>query len=96
MLTYLFMGVLSAIALLIIMARLDIRKFVGYPIIVDVLGSFLFAVLFAGTLTGIMVAMVAALSLSAFIWLTRFFMGYKRFTKRNGWEYYPPRMQTGG
>lgn len=95
MLTYLFMGILSAVALLILMARLDIRKFVGYPVIVDIFGSCLFAILFAGTLTGIMVAMVAALTLSAFIWIVRLLMGYKRFDRKHKvWTYYPPRYMT--
>lgn len=92
MLTGLFMGVLSAVALIIIMARIDIKKFMGYPVIVDIAGSILFAFIFAGTLTGMMVAVVAALTLSAVIWVVRLVMGFERFSfKRKQWEYHPPR-----
>jgi hypothetical protein len=87
-----FMGILSAVALLIIMTRLGLRKFVGYPVIVDITGSALFAVLFAGTLTGMMVAVIAALTLSGMIWVVRFLMGFERFNfKTRHWEYSKPR-----
>jgi len=95
MLTGIFMGFLSAIALVIIMARINIKKFVGYPVIVDIAGSILFAILFAGTLTGMMVAVIAALTLSLIIWLIRFIMGYERFNlKSRQWVHYPPRYMT--
>lgn len=93
MLTAIFMGFLSAIALVILMSRIDIRKFVGYPVIVDIIGSVLFAVIFAGTLTGMMVAVIAALTFSAIIFLVRLIMGYERFDiKSRSWQYYPPRV----
>ena len=92
MLTAIFMGFLSAIALVILMSRIDIRKFVGYPVIVDIIGSVLFAVIFAGTLTGMMVAVIAALTFSAIIFLVRLILGYERFDlKSRSWQYYPPR-----
>jgi ABC-type microcin C transport system permease subunit YejB len=89
------MGFLSALALVIIMARLDIRKFMGYPVIVDIAGSVLFAVLFAGTLTGMMVAVIAALTLSAIIYIVRLVVGYERFNfKTRSWAFHPPRYMT--
>jgi len=76
------------------MARMDIRKFMGYPVIVDVAGSVLFCMLFAGTLTGMMVAVIAGLTLSLFVWLIRTTIGFKRWSKKTGWTYYPPRYMT--
>jgi hypothetical protein len=92
MLIGIFMGFLSAIALVVIMARLDIRKFMGYPVIVDITGSALFCLLFAGTLTGMMVAVIAGLTLSAIVWMIRYVIGFERFNfKSRTWSYYPPR-----
>lgn len=95
MLVGLFMGFLSAIALIIIMARISLRRFMGYPVAVDIVGSVLFAFVFAGTLTGMMVAVVAALVLSGAIWIVRAVSGYERFNfKTKQWTYYPPRYMT--
>lgn len=92
MLTFIFMGFLSAIALIIIMARISLRKFMGYPVLTDVVGSILFCIIFAGTMTGIMVAMIAALVLSTCIWLVRSLFGYERFSlKTRSWQYHPPK-----
>ena len=94
MLIALFMGLLSAIALVVIMSRLGIKKFMGYPAVVDIVGSVLFALLFAGTLTGMMVAVVAGLTLSLIVYTIRLLVGFEKWTKKNGWEYYPPRYVT--
>lgn len=94
MLVGLFMGFLSAIAFVIILARLGLRKFMGYPVAVDILGSALFCVLFAGTLTGMMVAVIAGLTLSGMVWLIRTLFGFEKWVRGKGWVYYPPRYMT--
>lgn len=86
----LVVGILSMLAVFILMSRLGIKRCMGYPIIVDVLGSALFTILFWGTLTGMMIAAVAAIALSLSVWLVRKTMGYERFSiKTRGWQVYP-------
>lgn len=91
MLIAIFMGLLSAIALIVIMARLNIRKFMGYPVLVDITGTILFCILFAGTLTGMMVAVIAGLTLSLMVYIVRQLLGFERYNRKQGWTYYPPR-----
>ena len=93
MLTGIFMGLLSAIALVIILARLGLRKFMGYPVALDICGSVLFCLLFAGTLTGMMVAVVAGLALSGIVYIVRSVVGYDRWDRKQGWVHYPSSFQ---
>ena len=86
-----FMGILSTFALLITLSRVDIRKFMGYPICLDISGTLLFALLFHNSLTGMMIAVIATLSLWLSITVYRRYFGYKRYKLRKGWVFYPPR-----
>lgn len=86
-----FIGITSAIALLVLMYKLGIRKFMGYPVAVDIGASALFALLFAGTLTGMTVAVVAGLFFSLIVYLVRLVAGFERYSINKGWTYYPPR-----
>lgn len=87
-----FMGFLSTAAFLITLGRMDIRKFMGYPVLLDIVGTVMFAALFHSTLTGMMTAVIAALSMAFSITMYRRWFGYKRFNLRNRvWVYYPPR-----
>ena len=88
----LFMGALSTFALLITLSRLDLRKFIGYPVLLDISGTLLFAALFHNSLTGMMIAVIATLTLWLAITLLRKYWGYKRYSlKARTWVYYPPR-----
>lgn len=91
MLVAIFMGFFTVVALVCIMARINLSKFMGYPVLTDLGGTILFSLLFAGTLTGMLVAVVAGLLLSAFTWVYRYLFGFKRYTRKTGWSYYPPR-----
>lgn len=88
-----FMGLLSTAAFLITLGRTDIKKFMGYPVLLDISGTVLFAALFHASLTGMMIAVISALSLAGSITLYRRYLGYKRFNfKARAWVYYPPRL----
>lgn len=87
-----FMGLLSTFALLLTLSRVDIRKFMGYPILLDLSGTLLYAALFHASLTGMMIAVVATLSLWLSITLYRRWFGYKRYSfKARAWVLYPPK-----
>lgn len=85
------MGITSAITFLILLARINLTRFMGYPILVDVLGTVTFVAIFHGTLTGMLCAVIAGLSLSGAIAALRYFRGYERWHIKQGWVYYPPR-----
>jgi len=70
-----FMAVLG---LLIMMGRLNLRRFLGYPNIVDITCTIIFAILFAGTFSGMVVAGFASLFLSLMLWVLRASIGAER------------------
>lgn len=89
----LFMGFLTATALLVICFKLGIKKIVGYPVTADLTASAMFCVLMAGTLTGMMIAIIAGLAFSGMIWVIRRLTGYERYSiKQRAWVYYPAKM----
>lgn len=91
MLVAIFMGFFTVVAFIVILARFNLTKVMGYPTLVDIGGSVLFALIFAGTLTGMLVAVIAGLLLTMFTWAYRWVFGYKRYDRKQGWTYYPPR-----
>lgn len=80
-------GVLSAIAILVVMFRLGIRKFLGYPVLCDIVGTLILCVILYGTILGMIAAIVGGLVLSAAITLLRKTIGYERLTLK-GWKRY--------
>ena len=85
-----FMGFLTALALLVVCWRVNIKRIVGYPVATDLTASAMFCILLAGTLTGMAIAIVAGLMFSTVIWVVRRIKGYERFNiKTRAWEYYP-------
>lgn len=88
------MGILSSIALLVILWKIGMRKFLGYPVTLDIVASLLFTLLFAGTLTGMLVAVIAGLTFTAIVFILRAIMGFQKWSFKNGWTYFPPRRLT--
>ena len=82
-----WIGLLSAITLLIVMGRLGLRKFMGYPAIVDVLATTFLAMLLHGTYAGMAAAVVGGLFLSLAITVIRKTYGYATFSW-SGWIYH--------
>lgn len=86
----LFMGFLTAMALLVVCWRINIQRIVGYPVLTDLTATSMFCILMAGTLTGMAIAIVAGLLFSATIWAVRKVKGYERFNlKTRTWVYHP-------
>lgn len=78
MIVFIVCGLLSAVAMFAVMWRIDIQKFLGYPMACDVFGVLIFALIFHGTIMGMMVAVIGGLFLSAGIFFLRRMCGYKR------------------
>ena len=77
-------GILMAFTILIVMCRLGLRKFMGYPAILDATVVFLLGFLLHGTFGGITAAISGGLFFSLMITVIRRFYGYSRLTRR-GW-----------
>jgi hypothetical protein len=78
------MGFLTAIVILIVQARLDLRKFMGYPATMDCLVTLLIAWLLHGTFAGMTAAAFGGLFYSIIITIIRRTYGYKTLTFK-GW-----------
>ena len=77
-------GILMSFTILIVMFRLGIRKFMGYPALLDATIVFLLGFLLHGTFGGITAAITGGLFFSLMITVIRRFYGYSRLTRR-GW-----------
>jgi hypothetical protein len=80
-------GVLSAITVMVVMARIDLKKFMGYPAIMDCFVTALLAILLYGTYTGIVAAIVGGLFFSFIVSIVRRVYGYKRL-ERKGFKWH--------
>ena len=87
----LIMSVLTALAILIVMIKIDIRKFLGYEITVDLTVTCFLAALGAmtGTFMGLMTGIVAGLAFSLVIAALKKLLGYKSLN-RKGWQEHRP------
>lgn len=85
-------GVLSAIAVLIVMARIDLKKFMGYPAMTDIGVTLVLAMLLYGTYVGIVAAIIGGLFFSGLVTVIRRVYGYKRLERKGlnlVWVDYP-------
>lgn len=71
---------ITFVAIYIVLWQLDIYKILGYHVLVDICVTITLATLFAGTYSGVMVAMLAGLMLSIALLITKWLIGYKRIT----------------
>jgi hypothetical protein len=86
-------GLLSAVSVYIVLLCLDIRRVVGYHLVVDVTFSVLLVVVYAGTFSGMITAFAGGLSLSLMLLLTKLLIGYAQYYKADGedkwrWHYF--------
>lgn len=80
-------AIFMALAVYVVMLKIDIFKVVGYDVYVDVLFTLTLAYFMMGTYQGAMVAIIAGLALSGLLRFTRWFFGYKKYEGRK-WVYY--------
>lgn len=79
-------GLAAALAILIVMAKIDIRKFLGFEVPVDILVTLGLGALGAmtGTFSGVMMGIVSGLIFSIVFLLLGKVLGKKRLTMK-GW-----------
>jgi hypothetical protein len=85
----------SALALFILLIKMNIRKVLGYDVYVDILCTIVLLSSFSGTVTGMAAAMIAAVAISAFLLAVKMTIGYERLvrdphTLRFHWVSYTP------
>jgi hypothetical protein len=80
---------IAVLAVWLLFARLSILRFLGIPNTVDVVMTFVFAALFAGTFSGMAVAGFASLMMSMSLWTLRSLIGCEVAKVRFGRLYLP-------
>lgn len=96
--TFIIVAAMCVIGIIVMMGRLNLRRFLGYPNIVDISCTLIFLFLFAGTFSGMVVAGFASLFMSVLLGGMRSFMGAERLCIRRGrynmpvlyWRVYKP------
>jgi len=86
-------GILSAAAVIFLLLKLDLKKVLAFDIGVDVIVTFAFVFLFAGTYSGMVAAAMAGCLVSGFLLAAKKTLGYERPRfGRNGvrWENVDP------
>lgn len=84
---WLITGGVSALGILFLLMKLDIRKVLYFDILTDISATVLLMVIFAGTFAGMMAAMFGGAMLSITLYALKKTIGYKKPTlcyERNG------------
>lgn len=87
-------GIFSALAILFLLFKLDIRKVLAFDFFVDIASSLLLTVLFFGTFAGMMAAVIGGGIISMVLYFTKRIIGYKKPKFKYYkfvWEDVPPR-----
>jgi hypothetical protein len=97
MLGFMVAGLMTVLTVLMMMARTDLLKWLGYSNIVDVLFTLIMIVLFHDTFSGVVSAAFAGVFMSGMLWILRSTMGYKKlslvrhkFIIKPEWVYHAP------
>jgi len=70
------MSFFTALALFVLMAKIDIEFFVKYQVITDIAVSAGLSLMFFGTFSGMVIALGAGLFISLFLFISKFFVYY--------------------
>lgn len=84
MIALVLVAFMAVLGLLIMMGRLNLKRFLGYPNLVDIACTVFFLIIFAGTFSGMVVAGFASLFMSLMLWVLRATVGAERLEVR--WE----------
>lgn len=94
-LSAILIGILAAIAKFITLLKLgQLKRLLAFDAGLDIAGGMIFAFLFFGTLTGMIIASFAGITFSGLLWLYKARNGYEKLALRNWrivWVTVPPR-----
>ena len=84
-----YAGVIAAMAMIFLLLKLDLKKVLGYDVLVDIIFTALLCYMLAGTFSGMMSALLGGAVLSIFLFAVKKFIGYKQLViqdKRLVWK----------
>lgn len=74
-------GILSAFAVLVVMARMNLKRFMGYPVACDIVVTLLLTLILMGSFSGMVAAIIGGLAFSGLVTLYRRLFGYERLVR---------------
>lgn len=81
-------GIISALAFVIVLYKIGIRKCLGLDLYLDLFVTILLAAIFGGTYSGMMAAIIGGLVFSIVLMVLKQVHGYQKFTV-HGWKDFP-------
>ncbi len=81
-----FMAVFSALAFVIVMHKIGIRKFTGYSVHADIIVSGVLTILFFGTFAGMLVGLMAGVFVSLYLAVAKWTAGFDKWSFKKGWH----------
>lgn len=82
-------GLLTAMAMVLFLHKFDIKKVLYFDKWIDLVLDIIIPLMFLGTLTGMMIAIISGLATSAYLHILKRKIGYKRpvFSMRRGMQW---------
>jgi hypothetical protein len=84
-------GIASALGILILLAKMDLWKLLGFDILLDILATCTLMIMYAGTLGGMVAAMVGGLFISIALLVLKKLFGYLK--PHITWNSYKPSVE---
>lgn len=81
---FVVVAIVTVLGTLLMMGRLNLKRFLGYPNLVDVAFTILMLVLFHDTFSGMVVGGLTSLFMSVCLWVLRSSIGAERLAWRKG------------
>lgn len=82
MLGFMMAGIMTVLCVMMMMARTDMRKWLGYSNAVDVAFTIIMVIMFHDTFSGVVSAACAGVFMSLMLWSFRNTIGYKKLKLR--------------
>jgi len=86
--TFILFGLLTGLAIMFLLAKLNMKRLAGYAFMVDLVLTMFIAVWFSGTISGLITGMIAGLFVSVVLLAYVKFIGFDRYSFTNHkWEH---------
>ena len=89
--TFFMVALVTVLGALLMMGRLNLKRFLGYPNLVDIAFTVLMFMLFHDTFSGMVVGGLTSLFMSVMLWVLRSSIGAERLAVKRG-RYYMPKL----
>lgn len=86
-------GFVLTATMFVVMARINLLRFLGYSTWVDIVFTVIMFIMFAHTFSGVVAGSFAGLFMAAFLSMARKSLGYERYQRKGwgmGWVYHAP------